>query len=727
MSYQVLARKWRPQKFSDVVGQKPVLTALANGLNENRLHHAYLFSGTRGVGKTSIARLFAKGLNCVEGVTANPCGVCEHCKAIEEGRFIDLIEIDAASRTKVEDTRELLDNVQYKPVQGRYKVYLIDEVHMLSRHSFNALLKTLEEPPEYVKFLLATTDPQKLPITILSRCIQFHLKALDQQQIADHLSFILQQEKIPFEPLAIEKLAKAAQGSIRDSLSLTDQAIAMSNGNITLDAVNTMLGLLDDSQPIDILYALQQGNGEALMKAIQAVAEKGGDWNELLKAVAENLHKIAMCQLLPQAQMSDESHIGFLAKHLPPEDVQFFYQIILNGQKELAFAPNQRMGVEMILLRALAFHPKLIQATPAMQPVEQANERNNSAQSAGQNPAKLVEMPVVSQQIKANSAPQTKTTPSARQPVRSTQSHSSSPVSDSTFDVLDALDQLSKPTTSEKKNTNANNAKLVSEPALSHSQEISLPVVERKFTQQKNTVRATHQVSQPSVSQSAISQLPISQAPISQPPSQSATAIPPMSEPVGESAVQNSSDFSADLDQEEDLNLPENYRWNWSNPAMAQEQDSASPSEIRKAILENTTPELKEKVLTMAKAQDKWTEIIEQTGISGLVKQMAMNSFIVRQDENELVLALRSGHQHLNEEPIRRELQQALNHFYQKDIQLIIENSDDLNQLTSMDHRKQIYHQLKAEAQQALQQDPKLQRLCEEFDAVIELETIRPV
>ncbi|SUB24069.1 DNA polymerase III subunit gamma/tau [Avibacterium avium] len=717
MSYQVLARKWRPQKFSDVVGQKPVLTALANGLNENRLHHAYLFSGTRGVGKTSIARLFAKGLNCVNGVTAEPCGVCEHCKAIEEGRFIDLIEIDAASRTKVEDTRELLDNVQYKPVQGRYKVYLIDEVHMLSRHSFNALLKTLEEPPEYVKFLLATTDPQKLPITILSRCIQFHLKALDQQQIADHLSFILQQEKLPFEPLAIEKLAKAAQGSIRDSLSLTDQAIAMSNGNITLDAVNTMLGLLDDSQPIDILYALQQGNGEALMKAIQAVAEKGGDWNELLKAVAENLHKIAMCQLLPQAQISDESHIGFLAKHLPPEDVQFFYQIILNGQKELAFAPNQRMGVEMILLRALAFHPKLIQAAPAMQPVEQVNERNHTAQSAVQNPAKLVEMPVVSQQIKANSAPQTKTMPSARQPVRSTQSHSPSPVSNSTLDVLDALDQLSKPTTSEKKNTNANNAKLVSEPAVPHSQEISLPVVERKFTQQKNTARTTHQLSQPSVSQSAISQAP----------SQSAATIPPMSEPVGESAVQNSSDFSADLDQEEDLNLPENYRWNWSNPAMAEEQDSASPSEIRKAILENTTPELKEKVLTMAKAQDKWTEIIEQTGISGLVKQMAMNSFIVRQDENELVLALRSGHQHLNEEPIRRELQQALNHFYQKDIQLIIENSDDLNQLTSMDHRKQIYHQLKAEAQKALQQDPKLQRLCEEFDAVIELETIRPV
>ncbi|MCW9709282.1 DNA polymerase III subunit gamma/tau [Avibacterium sp. 21-586] len=713
MSYQVLARKWRPQKFSNVVGQKPVLTALANGLNENRLHHAYLFSGTRGVGKTSIARLFAKGLNCVEGVTANPCGVCEHCKAIEEGRFIDLIEIDAASRTKVEDTRELLDNVQYKPVQGRYKIYLIDEVHMLSRHSFNALLKTLEEPPEYVKFLLATTDPQKLPITILSRCIQFHLKALNQQQIADHLSFILQQEKIPFEPLAIEKLAKAAQGSIRDSLSLTDQAIAMSNGNITLDAVNTMLGLLDDSQSIDILYALQQGNGEALMKAIQAVAEKGSDWNELLKAVAENLHKIAMCQLLPQAQMSDESHIGFLAKHLPPEDVQFFYQIILNGQKELAFAPNQRMGVEMILLRALAFHPKLIQAAPTMQPVEQANERNHTAQSAGQNPAKLVEMPVVSQQIKANSLPETKTMPSARQPVRSTQSHSSSPVSDSTFDMLDALDQLSKPTTSEKKNTNANNAKLASEPTLSHSQEISLPVVEHKFTQQKNTARATHKA--------------VSQSAISQPTPQLATDISPTTAPVAESAELNQPDFSADVDQEDELNLPENYRWSWSNPVMAEEQDTASPSEIRKAILENSTPELKAKVLAMAKAQDKWTEIIEQTGVSGLAKQMAMNSFIMHQDENKMVLALRSPHQYLNEETTRSELQEALSHFYQKKIDIIIETSDDLNRLTSMEHRKQIYLKLKAEAQDALQQDPKLQRLCEEFNGVLEIESIRPV
>ena len=395
MSYQVLARKWRPKTFAEVVGQEHILTALSNGLKGNRLHHAYLFSGTRGVGKTSIARLFAKGLNCVNGVTAEPCGQCAHCRAIEEGNFIDLIEIDAASRTKVEDTRELLDNVQYKPVQGRYKVYLIDEVHMLSRHSFNALLKTLEEPPEYVKFLLATTDPQKLPITILSRCMQFHLKALEQNQISHHLAHILTQEKIPYEFAALDKIAKAAEGSIRDSLSLTDQAIALSNADIRLDIVNTMLGLLDDNQPIEIVYALQQGNGEALMKTVQAVADKGADWDALLTEVGEVLHQIAMQQLLPNTT-NEESRIVFLAKHISPEDVQFFYQIVTSGRKELAFAPNRRIGAEMTLLRALAFHPKFITS----------ENLSPQSQSAVQNEGKLVDMPVLSQSIPAQYKPQ---------------------------------------------------------------------------------------------------------------------------------------------------------------------------------------------------------------------------------------------------------------------------------------------------------------------------------
>lgn len=332
MSYQVLARKWRPQRFADVVGQQHVLSALENGLRENRLHHAYLFSGTRGVGKTSIARLFAKGLNCETGITADPCGQCANCKAIEEGRFIDLIEIDAASRTKVEDTRELLDNVQYKPTVGRFKVYLIDEVHMLSRHSFNALLKTLEEPPEYVKFLLATTDPQKLPITILSRCLQFHLRALSRPQIQDHLVYVLKQEQIPYELAALEKLAKAAQGSIRDALSLTDQAIATDNANITLAGVRQMLGLIGDHQPLELVQAIANADGEKAMQVIQQVAEKGVDWQQLLNDIAETLHQIAMLQLLSHHH-DQETPLHFLARQMPPEDVQFFYQLMLTGKK----------------------------------------------------------------------------------------------------------------------------------------------------------------------------------------------------------------------------------------------------------------------------------------------------------------------------------------------------------------------------------------------------------
>ena len=390
------------KNFSEVVGQSHVLTALENGLKENRLHHAYLFSGTRGVGKTSIARLFAKGLNCVNGITADPCGECENCKAIEAGNFIDLIEIDAASRTKVEDTRELLDNVQYKPVVGRYKVYLIDEVHMLSRHSFNALLKTLEEPPEYVKFLLATTDPQKLPITILSRCMQFHLKALDEPQISAHLNRVLTAENIPFDAPALDKLAKAAQGSIRDSLSLTDQAIAMGNGKVSTDVVNTMLGLLDEDQPIEIIYALHQGNGERLMKTIQTVAEKAGDWDELLAETAEKLHQIALMQLLAKNPTDENDHLGFLAKHISPEDVQFFYQVIVSGRKELASAPNRRIGAEMTLLRTLAFHPKFLTAAQTPKQGGLSPEQNTQKSAVENQPVSgYVDMPVLSQNIKS--------------------------------------------------------------------------------------------------------------------------------------------------------------------------------------------------------------------------------------------------------------------------------------------------------------------------------------
>ncbi|EDQ8532501.1 DNA polymerase III subunit gamma/tau [Salmonella enterica subsp. enterica] len=363
MSYQVLARKWRPQTFADVVGQEHVLTALANGLSLGRIHHAYLFSGTRGVGKTSIARLLAKGLNCETGITATPCGVCDNCREIEQGRFVDLIEIDAASRTKVEDTRDLLDNVQYAPARGRFKVYLIDEVHMLSRHSFNALLKTLEEPPAHVKFLLATTDPQKLPVTILSRCLQFHLKALDVEQIRHQLEHILNEEHIAHEPRALQLLSRAADGSLRDALSLTDQAIASGDGQVSTQAVSAMLGTLDDDQALSLVEAVVDANGERVMSLINEAAARGIEWEALLVEMLSLLHRIAMVQLSPAALGGDmaaiEQRMRELARTVPPGDLQLYYQTLLIGRKELPWAPDRRMGVEMTLLRALAFHPRM--------------------------------------------------------------------------------------------------------------------------------------------------------------------------------------------------------------------------------------------------------------------------------------------------------------------------------------------------------------------------------
>ncbi|MGI2121295.1 DNA polymerase III subunit gamma/tau [Shewanella baltica] len=360
MSYQVLARKWRPATFDQMVGQSHVLHALTNALSQQRLHHAYLFTGTRGVGKTSLARLFAKGLNCEQGVTATPCGVCGSCVEIAQGRFVDLIEVDAASRTKVDDTRELLDNVQYRPTRGRFKVYLIDEVHMLSRSSFNALLKTLEEPPEHVKFLLATTDPQKLPVTVLSRCLQFNLKSLTQGEIGTQLNHILTQEQFPFDAEALKLLAKAANGSMRDALSLTDQAIAFGGGNVMLTQVQTMLGSIDEQHVVALLKALTDTDIGVLMHTCAQVLAYGADAQEVLRSLLELLHQITLTQFAPAAAQQSlySAQIRAFAEQLTPEQVQLYYQILLTGRKDLPHAPDPKSGLEMALLRAVAFVPE---------------------------------------------------------------------------------------------------------------------------------------------------------------------------------------------------------------------------------------------------------------------------------------------------------------------------------------------------------------------------------
>ncbi|WGV21180.1 DNA polymerase III subunit gamma/tau [Pseudomonas putida] len=360
MSYQVLARKWRPRSFREMVGQAHVLKALINALDNQRLHHAYLFTGTRGVGKTTIARIIAKCLNCETGITSTPCGTCSVCREIDEGRFVDLIEIDAASRTKVEDTRELLDNVQYAPSRGRFKVYLIDEVHMLSTHSFNALLKTLEEPPPYVKFILATTDPQKLPATILSRCLQFSLKNMSPERVVEHLSHVLAAENVPFEPDALWLLGRAADGSMRDAMSLTDQAIAFGEGKVLAADVRAMLGSLDHGQVYGVLQALLDGDARALLEAVRNLAEQGPDWAGVLAEMLNVLHRVAIAQALPEAVdngQGDRDRVLALASALPAEDVQFYYQMGLIGRRDLPLAPDPRGGFEMVLLRMLAFRP----------------------------------------------------------------------------------------------------------------------------------------------------------------------------------------------------------------------------------------------------------------------------------------------------------------------------------------------------------------------------------
>jgi DNA polymerase III subunit gamma/tau len=361
MSYLVLARKWRPKNFTETVGQEHVLKALTNALASERLHHAYLFAGTRGVGKTTIARTFAKALNCESGITADPCGKCSACIEIDEGRFVDLIEVDAASRTKVDDTRELLDNVQYAPARGRFKVYLIDEVHMLSRNSFNALLKTLEEPPPHVKFLLATTDPQKLPVTVLSRCLQFNLKRLTPKLIKDRLEFICEAEKVDAESSALSMIARAADGSLRDALSLLDQAIAYCGGGVDEQAVGVMLGTIDRQHVSRLLRFLSAADAVGLMSCVDEIDEQFPDYARMLDDLARALQRIAVFQVIGATDVADEieeAEIAELAGLIAAEDVQLFYQTAILGRRDIHLAPDPRSGAEMTLLRMLAFQPE---------------------------------------------------------------------------------------------------------------------------------------------------------------------------------------------------------------------------------------------------------------------------------------------------------------------------------------------------------------------------------
>ena len=737
MSYQVLARKWRPHQFEDVVGQSHVLTALANALAHNRLHHAYLFSGTRGVGKTTIARIFAKGLNCEQGITATPCGQCETCREIDEGRFVDLLEIDAASRTKVEDTRELLDNVQYKPARGRFKVYLIDEVHMLSRHSFNALLKTLEEPPEYVKFILATTDPQKLPVTILSRCLQFHLKHLDHTQIQSQLEMVLNQEQVEFEPRALSLLARAAEGSMRDALSLADQAIALGNGQVRAETVSAMLGTLNTDQALYLLEAMAQGEAQPAMACLEELAGVGVEWDSLLCELASQLHRVAMYQALPASldeSAPDAGRVMALSKQISPQDVQLCYQIALQGRQDLAYAPDGRTGLEMVLLRMLAFRPVSAQgitpqavAVPASQPAPVAHHQVAQPQAAP-NPQGMQQVQALKARMHAGEQghpaapvpsagarpvqqpppyPQAQNVPNSAQggsmqvtggepqpaPSMVPPAMPEQPVSD--YGVPPSQQQA---VPAHQPRSAASGLLAARNKLRSHSKRGSEGQPAAKKTESAPAKKVATNVLDRIASKHNGQSAPVSGAP----------AMPAPGSPAAK--------------EEKPV---EEYQWKpTAKPDAEPVPQEIAPTTLKRALEHEKTPEMAKLLVNEAANQDSWSDLVTKLNVGRMVQQLALNSALERH-EDKVTLFLRPSHKHLDTPKAREQLTQALSGMFDAQIELMIEFSDKGR--SPLEWREAIYQQKLDQARESLLSDPNVNFICQRFAAVLDEDSVRPL
>ncbi|WP_210447491.1 DNA polymerase III subunit gamma/tau [Vibrio crassostreae] len=736
MSYLALARKWRPTKFKEVVGQAHVLTALENALSQNRLHHAYLFSGTRGVGKTTIGRLFAKGLNCETGITSTPCGECATCKEIDEGRFVDLLEIDAASRTKVEDTRELLDNVQYKPARGRFKVYLIDEVHMLSRHSFNALLKTLEEPPEYVKFLLATTDPQKLPVTILSRCLQFHLKPISVDNIHEQLDHILEQESVTSESRALGMIAHAADGSMRDALSLTDQAIALGNGNVVTDTVAHMLGTLDTDQAIHLLEAISSKQPQQAMACIQSLAENGVEWDGLLNQLATQLHRLAMFQALPSTldkAQPDAEKLELLSKALSPQDIQLYYQIVLKGREDLPLSPTARVGIEMVVLRMLAFRPAeqavaTVISTQSTSPAPAAQ-----AQSVAQPVSQSAPMAAPRQPQMQQQAPQ------QQQPVQQAPQQNQAQYSDSQgyadhsgnqgypeqdyphsqYDAPPAYDErpsygAEQP---QQQQTNYQNQSPVQQPSAAPSAPQEQPA---RATSPVSGLR--HQLRSQRRGSSATENKGSAPKKAKATPAKTSVLDRVAQQHGGSERVSPASLSASSTENVTNDNEP--YRWKPSKPVVKEVSKELTPTQIKRALEHIKTPEMVDKLLQESIAQDEWSATIQKLETAKLVEQLALNSVFAKNDTS-ITLTLRASQAHLNTDRAQSELLQSLNTVLGEECHLSVEIGDGGE--TPLELRERLYQGKLKDAFTSLENDANVQFIERRFAAELDRDSVRPI
>ncbi|WP_417662276.1 DNA polymerase III subunit gamma/tau [Pseudomonas sp.] len=717
MSYQVLARKWRPRTFSEMVGQTHVLKALINALDSQRLHHAYLFTGTRGVGKTTIARIIAKCLNCETGISSTPCGTCSICKEIDEGRFVDLIEVDAASRTKVEDTRELLDNVQYSPSRGRFKVYLIDEVHMLSSHSFNALLKTLEEPPPHVKFLLATTDPQKLPVTILSRCLQFSLKNMPPERVVEHLTHVLGVEQIPFEDDALWLLGRAADGSMRDAMSLTDQAISFGEGKVLAADVRAMLGTLDHGQVYGVLHALLEGDARGVIDAVRHLAEQGPDWAGVLAEILNVLHRVAIAQALPDAVdngQGDRERVMALAQALPAEDIQFYYQMGLIGRRDLPLAPDPRSGFEMVLLRMLAFRPADTDDAPrvALKPVgisqATANPQTESVAGAAQAAPAAISAPV---------APVTET------PVPDTTRPAVAPA------ATIASEPVAEPAPEPALEAVADKPETVAPPAVesvvatpSHT-----PVAEAAPAPVAEVVPAPAPAVAAEPEQSAVPA--VTNLPWEEQAPEPLTGVEAAAELVNppaeiieaiEQGAQVIAVAEPEADEADDDEPPLDYDYVEADAdSIDYDFDSVEPS-----LPEEAEPQPAMQPATGLAAD--WLQLFPELGLSGMTGSIAANCTLISVEGDSWLLHLDPGHSALFNATQQRRLNDALNAQQGRTIELKIELiTPEQETPAQAAARKRANRQ--RDAEESINSDSYVQQMIQQFTAVIRAESIEPI